>query len=41
MIVLNEAYTVQIARDWNTKDAASGFVGHVTRFRVRTAFLRR
>jgi hypothetical protein len=37
--VLNEEYAVQIARDWNTKDAASGYVGHVTCFRVRTAFL--
>jgi hypothetical protein len=33
--VLNEAYAVQIARDWNTKDAASGYVGYVTRFEVR------
>ncbi len=34
-----ERYAVQIARDWNTRDAASGFVGYVTRFRVPTAFL--
>jgi hypothetical protein len=39
--VLNEEYAVQIARDWNTRDAASGFVGYVTRFRVRTAFIAR
>src|SRR5579864_1101611 len=39
--VLNEEYAVQIARDWNTKDAASGFEGHVLRFRVRTDFLAR
>jgi hypothetical protein len=39
--VLNEDYAVQIARDWNTKDEASGFVGYVTRFRVRTEFLQR
>ena len=32
---------MQIARDWNTKDAASGYVGYVTRFRVHTAFLER
>lgn len=32
--VLNEAYAVQIARDWNTKDQASGYVGYVTKFRV-------
>jgi len=37
--VLNEGYAVQIARDWNTKDTASGFVGYVTRFAVRTDFL--
>ncbi|QDV38886.1 hypothetical protein [Tautonia plasticadhaerens] len=39
--VLNESYATQIARDWNTNDAASGFVGFVTRFRVRSAFLAR
>jgi hypothetical protein len=37
--VLNEEYATQIARDWNTKDAASGYVGYVTRFRVRASFL--
>ena len=37
--VLNEEYAVQIARDWNTKDAASGFVGYVTRFAVRADYL--
>ncbi len=39
--VLNEGYATQIARDWNTKDAASGFVGYVTRFRVKTGYLSR
>ena len=39
--VLNEEYAIQIARDWNTKDAASGYAGYVTRFRVRTDFLAR
>ncbi len=39
--VLTEAYATQIARDWNTKDAASGFVGYVLRFQVRTEFLAR
>jgi hypothetical protein len=39
--VLNEDYAVQIARDWNTKDEASGFVGYVTRFQVRAEFLSR
>lgn len=33
--VLSEAYATQIARDWNTKDSASGYAGYVTRFRVR------
>ena len=39
--VLNEAYAVEIARDWNTKDEASGYAGYVTRFDVRADFLRR
>ena len=39
--VLNEEYATQIARDWNTKDAASGYRGYVTRFRVRRAILDR
>jgi hypothetical protein len=39
--VLMEQYAVQIARDWNTKDEASGYVGYVTRFRVLDEFLRR
>lgn len=33
--VLTEAYAVQIAREWNTIDTASGYAGYVTRFRVR------
>jgi hypothetical protein len=37
--VLFEEYATQIAREWNTKDAASGYVGYVTRFRVRSDFL--
>jgi hypothetical protein len=37
--VLNEKYAIQIARDWNTRDEASGYVGYVTRFRVRADFL--
>lgn len=37
--VLNEEYATQIARDWNTKDEASGYMGYVTRFRVRRGFL--
>lgn len=39
--VANEAYAVQIARDWNTRDAASGFAGYVLRFHVDRAFLDR
>jgi len=30
---------VEIARDWNTRDAASGCAGYVTRFAVRSDFL--
>lgn len=37
--VLTEDYAVRIARDWNTKDPASGFVGHVLLFRVRRSHL--
>src|SRR5512141_1144961 len=32
--VLELEYARQIARDWNTKDAVSGFEGHVTEFDV-------
>ncbi len=32
--VLNFAYAEQIAHDWNTNDAASGFVGFVTKFEI-------
>jgi hypothetical protein len=39
--VLSEQYATQIARDWNQKDATSGFVGYVLRFKVRTEFLSR
>jgi hypothetical protein len=39
--VLNEDYTIQIARDWNTKDEASGYEGYVLKLAVRTAFLSR
>ena len=37
--VLTEDYAVQIARDWNTRDAASGYSGYVTRFIVQADFL--
>ena len=39
--VLNAEYATQIARDWNTGDAASGHAGYVTRFRVRADYLAR
>jgi len=39
--VLNEEYAVQIARDWNTKDEASGYEGYVLRFDLHTEFLNR
>ncbi len=37
--VLNEEYASQIARDWNTKDPQSGFVGYITRFKVKASFI--
>jgi hypothetical protein len=39
--VLNQEYAEKIARDWNTKTAASDYAGYVTRFRVRRDFLAR
>lgn len=39
--VTNESYATQIARDWNTKDDASGRIGYVLRFRVRSTHLRK
>ena len=39
--VLTEAYAVEIARDWNTRDAASGYAGFVTRFAVAADFAAR
>jgi hypothetical protein len=37
--VLDFDYAAQIARDWNTRDKASGFRGYVLRFRVRADYL--
>ena len=37
--VFSQQYATQIARDWNTKDESSSFVGYVLRFKVRTDFL--
>ena len=39
--VLSEEYAIHIARDWNTKDEASGYGGYVLMFDVRTEFLSR
>ena len=39
--VLDLEYARAIARDWNTKDAASGFAGFVTRFAVDDGFAAR
>ena len=39
--VLNEEYATQIARDWNTSDAASGYAGYVLRFRVWSSYASR
>jgi hypothetical protein len=37
--VLSEQYAARIARQWNVKDARSGFSGYVLRFKVLTEFL--
>jgi hypothetical protein len=39
--VLSEQYAIQIARNWNTKDPNSGYVGYVLRFQVRQDFVNR
>jgi hypothetical protein len=39
--VLTEEYATQIARDWNTKDEASGYEGYVLKFEIQTSFLKR
>lgn len=39
--VLNFDYAAQIARDWNTKDPASGYAGFVLRFEVDDAYAAR
>jgi hypothetical protein len=40
-LVLTEDYAISIARDWNTKDPNSGFVGYVLRFEVRRSYIDR
>ncbi|MEL6151744.1 MAG: hypothetical protein AAFR56_19100, partial [Chloroflexota bacterium] len=37
--VLNADYAAQIARDWNTKDLASDYIGFVTAFDVDSAYV--
>jgi hypothetical protein len=37
--VLTLEYAEQIARDWNTRDERSGYVGYVLEFDVDTAYL--
>jgi hypothetical protein len=39
--VLNDAYAIQIARDWNANDLQSGYAGFVTRFAVEAEYLSR
>ncbi len=39
--VLEFDYAMKIAREWNTRDEASGFRGYVLRFRVANEFLNR
>ncbi|HXO38111.1 MAG TPA: hypothetical protein VN872_05715 [Candidatus Acidoferrum sp.] len=39
--VLTREYAEQIARDWNTKDERSGFVGYVLAFDVDSEYLQR
>lgn len=37
--VLSEEYATQIARDWNTKDSNSGFIGYVLKFKINSEFI--
>jgi hypothetical protein len=39
--VLTIEYAVSIARDWNTKDANSSYVGYVLRFHVLKSYIDR
>jgi hypothetical protein len=38
---LTKEYAEQIARDWNTKDERSGFIGYVLEFDVDAEYLSR
>lgn len=37
--VLSFEYAEQIARDWNTRDEKSGYIGAVTRFKMPSGYL--
>ena len=37
--VITKEYAIEIARNWNTRDSRSGFVGYVLSFQVRADFL--
>jgi hypothetical protein len=39
--VLSEAYAREMAEKWNTRDEQSGFAGYVTKFHVRSDFIRK
>jgi len=39
--VVTEDYAIKIARDWNTNDPNSGFVGYVLRFEVQRSYIER
>lgn len=39
--VIDETYAIEIARDWNTIDKASGFEGHVLSFEVDDTYITR
>jgi hypothetical protein len=39
--VTNKEYATEIARNWNTKDEASRFVGYMLRFRVPSEFIQK
>jgi hypothetical protein len=39
--VLKREYAEQIAREWNTRDERSGFVGYVLEFEVESSYLSR
>lgn len=39
--VMSEGYAREIAQKWNTKDSLSGYAGYVTKFQVKTSFIKR